>query len=144
MSDRNTNLCIFTGNLGADPETRYLTNGTAVTNFSLACGWKTKTKNGTEWVKCVAWGKLAEICSEYLKKGKPVMVQGTMRTREYQKEGDSHKSYFTEIHIQEMEMLGSGGQDSGGGQQRPQQNQQQASPTQQDDMVEEFDSDIPF
>jgi single-strand DNA-binding protein len=104
MSKNNTNHCIFSGNLGRDPEIRYLDDGTAVCDFPLAVGWKTKTKEGTEWVNCVAWGKLAEICGEYLKKGAFVIVEGQQRTRSWEKDGQKH--YKTETVLDKMEMAG--------------------------------------
>ncbi len=97
------------GNLGRDPEVRYTPDGTAVTNFSIACSEKW-TKDGekkekTEWINIVAWGKLAEICGEYLTKGSMVAVVGKMQTRKWEdKEGNNR--YTTEININEMKMLG--------------------------------------
>ncbi|MNU91085.1 Single-stranded DNA-binding protein [compost metagenome] len=99
------NQCQFIGRLGKDPEVRYAPDGAAVANFSLACGWKTSNKEGTEWVRVTAFGKLAEICGEYLKKGKQVFIQGRMQTREYEKDGS--KRYVTEIIADQMQMLGS-------------------------------------
>ena len=63
------NLCQFIGRAGRDPETRYMANGDAVTNFSLGVGWKGKDKEGVEWVRCTAFGKLAEIVGKYVTKG---------------------------------------------------------------------------
>jgi single-strand DNA-binding protein len=109
MSD--TNICVFTGRLGKDPESRFLPNGDAVCNFSVACGDQWKSKGGekmehTEWVRCGAFGKLAEICGEYLKKGSQVLVMGKMHTRKWQdKEGVDR--YSTEIKLEKMQMLGS-------------------------------------
>ncbi|OZI26679.1 single-stranded DNA-binding protein [Bordetella genomosp. 9] len=97
------NRCEFIGRLGRDPETRYGADGGCVVNFSLAVGWKTKDKDGTEWVRIVVFGKLAEICAEYLTKGKQVYVSGRMRTREYEKDGD--KRYVTEVVADQMQML---------------------------------------
>lgn len=102
MSDLN--LCQFIGRLGRDPEVRYLPNGDAVTSFSLAVGWKTKDKEGTEWVRCSAFGKLAEICGQYLSKGKQVYVSGRMSIREYEQDGV--KKYSTEVRLEQMQMLG--------------------------------------
>jgi single-strand DNA-binding protein len=102
MSDLN--LCTFIGRLGADPETRYMPDGTAVTNFSIAVGWKTSTKEGTEWVRICAYDKLAEICGQYLVKGKQVHVMGQMRTRKWtDREGVDR--YTTEIRASQMQML---------------------------------------
>lgn len=99
------NHCSFIGHLGGDPETRYRPSGDAVTNFSIACNWKTKEKEGAEWVRIVTFGKLAEICAEYLKKGGQVFVSGRMQTRKWQdKEGTER--YATEIVADRMQMLG--------------------------------------
>jgi single-strand DNA-binding protein len=124
------NSCTFIGNLGSDPESRQV-GDTSVTNFSIAVGWKTKNKEGTEWVRCGAWGKLGEICQQYLKKGSKVYIQGAMQTREYEKDGS--KRYSTEIRVDNMQMLdskGSNGDQQGGYQ----------APAPKDD----FNDDIPF
>src|SRR4051812_24144775 len=99
------NHCQFIGNLGRDPEVRYLLNGDAVCNLSVGVGWKTKDKSGTEWVRCSAFGKLAEICGQYLKKDRQVYVAGTMSTREWA-DKDGGKKFTTEIRLSQMEMLG--------------------------------------
>lgn len=107
------NKAILVGRLGRDPETRYTGGGTAVCNFSIATSEKFKDRNGekqerTEWHKITAWGKLAEICQQYLKKGGLVFIEGSIGTREWQdKEGI--KRYTTEITAREMRMLGSKG-----------------------------------
>ena len=98
------NQCNFIGRLGADPETRYTATGDAVCNFRIAVGWKSKEKEGAEWVSCTAFGKLAEICSTYLVKGSQVFVQGRFKTDEYEKDGV--KRYSTKIMIDTMQMLG--------------------------------------
>src|SRR3972149_5791681 len=96
------NRCTFIGNLGADPETRYMPSGEAVTNIRIACSekWKDKAsgemKEHTEWVRISFFGRLAEVAGEYLKKGSQVYVEGQMRTRKWQdKEGQDR--YSTEI-----------------------------------------------
>lgn len=104
--DLNRFECI--GRLGQDPETRYMPNGTAVTNISLAVGDDYKNKAGekveqTEWVRVSAFDKLAEIMAEYLKKGSKVYIAGKMKTRKWEKDGQTH--YATEIHASEMYML---------------------------------------
>lgn len=104
------NQCLFIGRLGKDPETRYMPDGKAVTNFSIAVGSQWKSKGGekhdsTEWVNCTAYEKLAEICGEYLKKGSQVFISGRMKTRKWQdKEGKDR--YTTEIIVERMQMLG--------------------------------------
>ncbi|MFM2193992.1 MAG: Single-stranded DNA-binding protein [Chloroflexota bacterium] len=107
MASVNKVICI--GNLGRDPETKFLSNGDAVCNFSIACSESWKNKDGekqerTEWVRCVAYKKLAEICGEYLKKGSQVYIEGKMQTREWEKDGV--KRYSTEVIVSEMRMLG--------------------------------------
>ena len=99
------NQCTFIGRLAADPDTSYMPSGEPVCNFRIAVSWKSRDKEGTEWVKIVTFTKLAEICSEYLAKGSQVMVTGRMRTREWEKDGV--KRYTTEIVADQMQMLGS-------------------------------------
>ena len=99
------NQCFFVGRLAADPETAFLPSGDGVTKFRLAVGWKGKDKEGVEWVPCVAFGKLSEICAEYLTKGKQVLVVGSYKTRSWEKDGE--KRYSTEIVVNTMQMLGS-------------------------------------
>ncbi|HBJ74659.1 MAG TPA: single-stranded DNA-binding protein [Syntrophaceae bacterium] len=101
------NQCQFIGRLGKDPEQRFLPNGDAVVNFSLAVGWKGKDKEGCEWVNVVAFKKLAEIIAQYCTKGQQVYISGKMRTRKWQdKEGQDR--YSTEIVADQMQMVGGG------------------------------------
>lgn len=114
----SVNKVILVGNLGADPETRYMPSGDAVTTIRLATTDRFKDKSGekqerTEWHRVVFFGKLAEIAGEYLKKGRPVYVEGSLRTREWEKDGV--KRYSTEIVANEMQMLGGRGEGGGGG-----------------------------
>lgn len=118
------NQCQFIGRLGRDPETRHLANGDAVTNFSIACGesWKDKAtgekRENTEWVRCAAFGRLAEICGQYLLKGSQVYVSGKLKTRKYQdKEGVDR--YSTEVFVDRMQMLGSPAKREEGAESRP-------------------------
>jgi single-strand DNA-binding protein len=98
------NQCNFIGRLGRDPETRYTAGGDAVTNFSIAVGWKSKDKEGAEWVNIVSFGKLAEICEQYLKKGSQVFVSGRFKTEKYtDKEGVER--YSTKITADQIQML---------------------------------------
>ena len=110
------NKCMFIGRLTKDVETRYLPNGDAVSNFSIASNWKTKTKEGAEFINIVAFGKLGEICSQYLQKGKQVFIEGSMRTRQWEDQSGA-KRYSTEIVASNMQMLGgkSEGAQNGGG-----------------------------
>ncbi len=100
------NLCQFIGRLGKDPETRYTPDGTAVSTFPLAVGWKSKDKDGTEWVRCVSFGKLAETVGQYLHKGKQCYVSGRLNTRKYQ-DKDGVDRYSTEVNLERMQLLGS-------------------------------------
>ena len=107
----SVNKVIIVGNLGADPETRYLPSGEAVTNIRVATSdrWKDKAsgemKEATEWHRISFFGRLAEIAGEYLKKGSQVYVEGQLRTRKWQdKEGQDR--YSTEIRADVMQMLG--------------------------------------
>ena len=150
------NHCTFIGNLGRDPELRYTPSGQAVANFSIACNesWKDKEtgekQERTEWIRLQAWGRLAEIAGEYLKKGAQVYVAGRMQTRKYEKDGE--EKYITEVVMTELKMLGS--REGGGGYQPkdedapPEARRGNARPSNQpqsaagNDMP--FDDEIPF
>ncbi|HNZ64855.1 MAG TPA: single-stranded DNA-binding protein [Smithella sp.] len=112
------NKVILIGRLGKDPEVRYTPDGTMVTNFNLATDEQRKDKNGekiqrTEWHKIVTWGKLAEICGNYLVKGKLIYIEGRIQTRSWEdKEG--MKRFTTEIIASNMMMLDSKGQTKSG------------------------------
>ena len=101
------NQCNFIGNLGGDPEIRYTPNGKAVTNFSIAVTEKYKDEKKTEWVKCVAWGRLAEVIAEYLKKGSSIFISGRLQTRSWEDQ-NGNKRYTTEVVANQMQMLGGG------------------------------------
>ena len=107
----SVNKVIIVGNLGADPETRYLPSGEAVTNIRVATTdrWKDKQsgemKEATEWHRIAFFGKLATIAGEYLKKGSQVYVEGSLRTRKWQ-DKDGQDRYSTEIRADVMQMLG--------------------------------------
>jgi single-strand DNA-binding protein len=111
---RGINKVILIGNLGADPEIRYMPSGGAVANLNMATSesWKDKTtgqtQDRTEWHRVVMFNRLAEICGEYLKKGSKLYIEGSLRTRKWQdKEGQDR--YTTEIVATEMQMLDSKG-----------------------------------
>ncbi len=110
----SVNKAIIVGNLGRDPETRYLPDGGAVTNISIATtdSWKDKStgekKEQTEWHRVAFFGKLAEIAGEYLKKGSQVYIEGRIRTRKWQ-DKDGQDRYTTEIIADTMQMLGGRG-----------------------------------
>jgi single-strand DNA-binding protein len=115
---RGVNKVILIGNLGKDPELRYTQNGTAVANFTLATtdSWTKdgETQERTEWHTIVAWAKLAEICGQYLTKGRQVYIEGRIQTRKWE-DRDGNTRYTTEIVAQNMQMLGSRGDGGGGG-----------------------------
>src|SRR5690606_21849943 len=146
MASRGVNKVILVGNLGADPELRYTGSGTAVCNFNVATNESYKDRDGnlvekTEWHRVVAWDRLAELCAEYLKRGRQVYIEGQLQTRQWEDQ-EGQTRYTTEIKAREMQMLG-GPNDSGGGggydfdqsrtqeRSRPQQRPQQQRPQQQ-------------
>jgi len=130
MASRGVNKVILVGNLGQDPEVRYMPNGGAVANITLATSesWRDKntgeTKEQTEWHRVVLFGKLAEIAGEYLRKGSQVYIKGSLRTRKWTDQSGQER-YTTEINVPQiggvMQMLGGrqgGGAPAGGGQQQ--------------------------
>jgi single-strand DNA-binding protein len=138
MARRGVNKVILIGNVGSDPELKYTTNGAGVSNFSVATNetWMDKNTNErqerTEWHRIVAWGRLAEICNQYLRKGSKVYIEGRLQTRSWEGQ-DGQKRYTTEVVAGEMQMLdtredggGGGGNYGGGGGGGYQQQQQPA------------------
>ena len=112
------NKAIIVGNLGRDPEMRSTQSGTQVANFSVATSRQYTDSSGqrqdeTEWHRIVAFGRLAEICGQYLRKGKQVYIEGRIQTRSWEDQ-NGQKRYTTEIVCEQMQMLGRAG-DSGGG-----------------------------
>jgi single-strand DNA-binding protein len=106
----SVNKAILIGNLGADPQLRYTPSGTAVESFNIATTEKFKDKNGenqerTEWHSIVCWARTAEVANEYLKKGSPVYIEGSIRTRNYE-DKDGIKRYKTEIVALRLQLLG--------------------------------------
>lgn len=159
---RGVNKVILVGNIGQDPETRYLPSGGAVTNISVATSesWKDKQtgqqQERTEWHRVVFFNRLAEIAGEYLRKGSKVYVEGSLRTRKWQDQGGQDR-YTTEIVASEMQMLDSRGDsagysgDSAGARSAPSRpRQSQAAPAPQPvpesapSGFDDFDDDIPF
>ena len=165
MASRGVNKVILVGNLGQDPEVRYMPNGGAVANITLATSesWRDKAtgemKEQTEWHRVVLFGKLAEVAGEYLRKGSQVYIEGQLRTRKWTDQSGVEK-YTTEVVVNvggTMQMLGGrqgggapaggqgqqqgGNQFSGGAQSRP---QQQAAPAPSNEPPMAFDDDIPF
>ncbi|MDF1833044.1 MAG: single-stranded DNA-binding protein [Porticoccaceae bacterium] len=133
---RGINKVILIGNLGQDPDTRYMPSGGAVTNLTIATSetWKDKQtgqpQERTEWHRVVFFNRLAEIAGEYLKKGSKVYIEGSLRTRKWQDKNTGADRYTTEIVANEMQMLDSrgGGEGMGGGQGYAQQGAPEAQP----------------
>ena len=114
------NKVILVGRLGRDPEVRSTPSGQTVAKFSLATDEKFTDKSGqrqerTEWHNIVAWGRLAEICGQYLKKGKLVYIEGSIHTDSWDDKETGQKKYRTEINAREMKMLDKKGDENGGG-----------------------------
>lgn len=151
---RGVNKVILIGNLGKDPEVRYMPNGDAVANVTIATSesWKDKTtgeqQERTEWHNVVFYKRLAEIVGEYLKKGSQVYVEGSIRTRKWQDKETGKDRYTTEIIANEMHMLGSKGGGEGGqagkgpARAKPEGAPAPAKPEAGTDAA--FDDDIPF
>lgn len=132
MASRGVNKVILVGNLGKDPEVRYMPNGNAVANFTVATSESWKDQQGqqqerTEWHNIVMYRRLAEVAGEYLKKGSKVYIEGKLQTSKWQDQSTGQDRYKTEINANEMQMLDSrgqgGGQQGGYGQQQGQQQQ---------------------
>ena len=130
----SVNKVILVGNLGRDPETRYMPSGDAVTNITLATTetWKDKAtgerREATEWHRVAFFGKLAEIAAQYLKKGRQVYVEGRLQTRKWQDQNGQDR-YTTEIRADEMKMLGS--REGGGEAPAPRDDWDQSAPARQ-------------
>lgn len=119
MARGGVNKVIILGNVGADPELRYTPGGAAVTNFNIATNesWtdnNSEKQERTEWHRIVVWGRLAEICNQYLRKGSKVYVEGRLQTRSWEGQ-DGQKRYTTEVVAREMQMLDGRGEAEGGG-----------------------------
>ena len=151
MATRGINKVILVGNLGQDPEVRYMPSGGAVTNISIATSETWKDKNSgenterTEWHRIVFFNRLAEIAGEYLKKGSKVYVEGSLRTRKWE-DKNGHERSTTEIGARDMQMLdskgGSTGGNFGGGSNM---NSAPSKPSNNANTnLDDFDDDIPF
>ena len=159
---RGVNKVILVGNLGNEPETKYTQGGMAITTLSLATTSVRKDKDGqqiekTEWHRVKLFGKLGEIAGEYLKKGRQVYIEGSIRYDKFTGQ-DGVEKYFTDIVADEMQMLGGGGEGGGGGgggfrggdrspssAQRQQAPRREAPPAKSNDFGDDFaDDDIPF
>lgn len=137
------NKAILIGNLGADPELRYTTGGTAVASFNIATTERFKDRNGeqqerTEWHSIVCWGKMGELANEYLRKGRSVYIEGRIQTRNYE-DKDGIKRYKTEIVAQQMQFLGGRGQE---GQQAGPAGESSSAPAEPE--IPADDDDLPF
>lgn len=150
---KGINKVIIVGNLGNDPEVRYLPNGNAVANISIATSesWKDKQtgekQERTEWHRVVMFNRLGEIAGEYLRKGSKVYVEGSLRTRKWQ-DKDGQDRYTTEIVASEMQMLdsrgGAGGFDAPAQKQAAPQKSQAAPAAATPAGMDDFDDDVPF
>jgi single-strand DNA-binding protein len=154
---RGVNKVIIIGSLGNDPETKYMPNGNAVTNISIATSesWKDKQtgqqQERTEWHRVVFFNKLAEITGEYMRQGSKVYCEGSLRTRKWQDQSGQDR-YTTEIVASNMQMLDSRPQDGQGGQHQQKtgqganahQSSQERPPKRNDGGGGQFDDDIPF
>jgi single-strand DNA-binding protein len=139
---RSLNKVMLIGNLGKDPELRYTPSGVAVATFTVATNESWKDQDGnmqerTEWHNIVAWRKLAEVCGEWLKKGKKVYVEGRIQTRSYDDKNTGAKKYMTEIVLDSMIML-----DGRGGGEAPSQPTAVAAPD--EPAAAGKDDDLPF
>lgn len=138
----SVNKVILLGHLGGDPELRYLPDGSPVASFSVATNETWKDKNGekqerTEWHRCQAWGRLAEIAGEYLKKGAPVYLEGKIRTRKWQDKSGQDR-YTTEIVVERLQMLGGKRDETESVEgEKPQETKSQSA-------FDDFEDDIPF
>jgi len=152
---RGVNKVILIGNLGSDPELRYMTNGNGVVSLSIATSssWKDKQtgemQERTEWHRVVFFNRLAEIVNQYLRKGAKVYIEGSLRTRKWT-DKDNVEKYTTEIIADEMQMLDSrGGSASDAGHEAPHRESSAApaaksAPVAQHAPTTDFDDDIPF
>jgi single-strand DNA-binding protein len=146
---RGINKVIIVGNLGGDPETRYMPSGSAVTNLTVATNesWKDKQtgaqKDRTEWHKVAMFNRLAEVAAEYLRKGSQVYIEGKLRTRKWQDKSGQDR-WTTEIVADEMQMLGGRGGSGGGS--APMSSDQDSGPPGAPPQAgpDDFDDDIPF
>ncbi|HCU24746.1 MAG TPA: single-stranded DNA-binding protein, partial [Deltaproteobacteria bacterium] len=139
---------ILIGNLGSDPEVKYTPSGAAVANFNIATNESWTTKEGkkeerTEWHKIVVWNKLAELCGEYLSKGRPVYLEGRLQTREWN-DKDGNKRYTTEIVAQTIQFLGSAPGSREGRPAAGNRNSKSEAPGMEEAVPVEVEDDIPF
>lgn len=144
----SVNKVILIGNLGKDPDVRYLEGGTAVANFPLATSETYKNRNGelttsTEWHNIVVWRRLAEITEKYLKKGNKVYIEGKLRTRSWQDQ-DGNTRYTTEVVADNLTMLGGKNEGDGGGSEAKQDGNNSVQQPNNDFIADNDDDDLPF
>jgi single-strand DNA-binding protein len=143
----SVNKVILVGALGRDPEVRFMPNGEAVANFSMATSENWKDKDGvkqekTEWHNIVMYRKLAELAGEYLKKGSPIYIEGKLKTRKWEKDGVTR--YSTEIIADNMQMLGSKGASNSESDTSISKQENNAPSKQESDSFDDFEDNIPF
>jgi single-strand DNA-binding protein len=157
----SVNKVLLIGRLGQDPELKYTPSGSAVTNFSIATTESWNDKSGqkqerTEWHRIVVWGKLAELCNQYLAKGRQAFIEGALQTRSWDDQASGQKRYTTEINARNVQFLGGMGASNNGGERnlpQGQQQQQQSAPADNGMMNQDYNvstdtnftaDDIPF
>jgi single-strand DNA-binding protein len=149
---RSVNKAILVGNVGKDPEVKFLPSGSPVANFSLATSERYKDKSGelqerTEWHNLVAYDRLAEIIRDYVKKGAKLYVEGRIQTRSWDDKQSGQKRYMTEISVREIVLLSGRGEGESGGSARGGGSYDQRQPAHTDELVQSTeitDEDIPF
>ena len=136
------NQCNFIGRLAADPEQRFMPSGEAISSFRLAVGWKSKDKEGVEWVSLSAFGKVAEIINTYCRKGSQVYVSARLKNEEYEKNGE--KRYATKFIVDRLQLLAKA---AGDGDTSPRASAPAAAPSRPSAMgnaMDDMSDDIPF
>lgn len=149
---KSVNKVILLGNVGKDPEIKFATSGTAIASFSLATSERFKEKSGewadrTEWHALTAFGKLAEIIRDYVKKGSKLYVEGSLRTSSWEDKQSGQKRYKTEIVVSDISLLSGRDEGSSGGYSRSSSTSYDQRPSSTDDLVQSTeitDDDIPF
>ena len=145
---KGINKVILVGTTGKDPEIKYMPSGDAIANISVATSesWKDKStgekKESTEWHKVVFYRQLATIVEKYLRKGQQVYIEGSLKTRSWEKDGQKH--YSTEIVASDMQMIGGNKGGDSAAQQNEERQSNQAAQNQRDNFGEDFDDDLPF
>jgi single-strand DNA-binding protein len=147
----SVNKVILVGNVGNDPEVKYIKEDVPVAKFSLATNETYRTRDGekrteTEWHNIVIWRGLAKVVEQYVKKGSQLYIEGKIQTRQYEQDGQT--KYFTEVVAREMRMLGKAGEGSGSGNDYSQKTSapktQESTPPEPEDFGDIEDDDLPF